>query len=211
MAYWVKTPKWLKRIFPREMIWSIPQNDKPSVYITFDDGPHPVATPFAIDQLEKHDAKATFFCIGKNVEAHPDIYQALQDKGQGIGNHTHNHMNGWKTNTRIYLSNILKAKQVINSVLFRPPYGRIKISQARILLRSNPSWKIYMWDVLSGDFDLNLSPEQCLENVITNIEPGSIVVFHDSEKAWERMSYALPEVLAYCRKQNWEISALPKN
>jgi peptidoglycan-N-acetylglucosamine deacetylase len=209
MAYWVKTPKWLKMLFPREMIWNMPLNSKPAVYITFDDGPHPVATRYAMEQLGKYNATATFFCIGKNVAIHPDIYDDLLRKGHATGNHTHNHVNGWKTDNNTYLDNILNAKQYINSMAFRPPYGRIKLSQAKRLLRSKPSWKIYMWDVLSGDFDTKLSPEKCLDNVLSNIEPGSIVVFHDSEKAWERMSYALPKVLAYCKQQHWEINALP--
>jgi peptidoglycan/xylan/chitin deacetylase (PgdA/CDA1 family) len=210
MAYWVKTPKWLKKFFPKELIWKMPQNGNPAVYLTFDDGPHPKATPYAIEQLESYNAHATFFCIGKNVIAHADIYNELEKKGHTVGNHTHNHMNGWKTNNRTYLNNILIAGTVIKSRSFRPPYGRIKISQSKKLFRAKPSWRIYMWDVLSGDFDVKISPEQCLENVISNIEPGSIVVFHDSEKAWERMSYALPKVLEYCKQQNWQIKALPK-
>jgi len=210
MTYWVKTPKWLTRFFPKELIWNMPQNGAPSVYLTFDDGPHPVITPFVLEQLEKFNAGATFFCIGKNVQLYPDVYEKLKNKGHTPGNHTHNHINGWKAHNRNYLSNIIKAKQLIHSHSFRPPYGRIKISQAKKLLKTNPSWNIYMWDVLSGDFDVNLSPEQCLDNVISNIVPGSIVVFHDSEKAWERMSYTLPKVLEYCRKQNWEIKSLPK-
>ncbi len=211
MAYWVKTPKWLKRVFPRQMVWDMPPNNTPAVYITFDDGPHPTATPYAIQQLEKYNATATFFCIGKNVAAYPDIYKTLLKRGHTTGNHTHNHLNGWKTNNDVYSKNIQAAKQFINSTAFRPPYGRIKISQAKRLSKANPAWTIYMWDVLSGDFDTSLTPEQCLDNVLSNIEPGSIVVFHDSEKAWERMSFALPRVLAFCKQQNWEIKALPKN
>jgi peptidoglycan/xylan/chitin deacetylase (PgdA/CDA1 family) len=209
MTYWVKTPRWLKRLFPKEMIWSMPPCNTPTVYITFDDGPHPTATPFAMAQLEEFDAKATFFCIGKNVVAYPGIYEELLKKGHATGNHTHNHVNGWKTDNSIYIDNILKAKQFISGLAFRPPYGRIRLSQAKWLLRSEPGWKIYMWDVLSCDFDINLTPERCLDNVLSNIEPGSIVVFHDSEKAWERMSFTLPKVLAYCKQQNWELSALP--
>jgi len=189
----------------------MPQNGMPTVYITFDDGPHPVATPFALAELEKHNAKATFFCIGKNVAEHPGIYEDMLEAGHTTGNHTQNHLNGWFTETKKYLGNILQASKFIDSSSFRPPYGKIKLSQVRVLHRKRPDWKIYMWDVLSGDFDHDITPEQCAQNVIDNIEPGSIVVFHDSEKAWERMRYALPLVLDYCDKQNWRLEALPQN
>jgi peptidoglycan/xylan/chitin deacetylase (PgdA/CDA1 family) len=207
--YWVKTPKWLTRLFPVGLTWSMPPEQQPAVYLTFDDGPHPRATPFVLEQLEKYNARATFFCIGKNVDDHPAIYQQLIENGHTTANHTYNHQNGWKTPSRPYFKNILKASFVIKSRSFRPPYGRIKMSQVRKLYKARPSWKIYMWDVLSGDFDVNISPEKCAENVLVNIEPGSIVVFHDSEKAWDRMSYALPKVLEYCKQKNWQVKALP--
>ncbi len=187
------------------------QDAKPSVYLTFDDGPHPSITPFVLDQLKAHNAKATFFCIGKNVSQYTDVYQRTIAEGHTVGNHTHNHLNGWFTKTEAYIDNIEKAAKLINSRLFRPPYGRIKRSQANRLMRKKPSYKIYMWDVLSGDFDIMLEPEKCLANVLENIEPGSIVVFHDSEKAWDRMSYALPHVLEYCTQQGWDVKALPQH
>ena len=192
------------------MIWDMPATGEPVVYLTFDDGPHPVATPFALDQLEQYNALATFFCVGNNVTRYPAIYQQVVDKGHTTGNHTFDHVNGWKTDNAKYLKNIIRAKGQINSRLFRPPYGRIKLTQARKLSRSHSDWRIYMWDVLSGDFDQALSPQQCLDNVLLNIRPGSIVVFHDSQKAWDRMSYALPRVLEYCRAQHWAVRALPK-
>ncbi len=129
--------------------------------------------------------------------------------GHTTGNHTQNHLNGWYTDNKEYLGNILQASKQIDSQGFRPPYGKIKLSQVRILHRKWPALKIYMWDVLSGDFDKEVTPEQCARNVIENIEPGSIVVFHDSEKAWERMRYALPLVLEYCKQMNWKLAALP--
>ncbi len=189
----------------------MPQNGVPTVYITFDDGPHPTATPFVLAELEKHHAKATFFCVGKNVDEHKDLYRHMLSAGHAAGNHTQNHLNGWYTGNKEYLGNILQAARQIDSCCFRPPYGKIKLSQVRILHKKRPGWKIYMWDVLSGDFDDTLSPEQCAQNVIENIEPGSIVVFHDSAKAWERMSYALPLVLEHCRKMNWKLATLPIN
>lgn len=209
MTYWVKTPKWLKRFYPGNLIWDVANDKADAVYLTFDDGPHPKATQYVLDLLKENNAKATFFCVGKNVQQHPEIMERIIGDGHAVGNHTQNHLNGWKALNRNYLSNIIKASEHIKSRIFRPPYGRIKISQAKKLNALQPAWKIYMWDILSGDFDLNLSGQQCLENVINHLQPGSIVVFHDSEKAWERMSFALPQVLNYCRQRNWELKALP--
>ncbi len=209
-AYWVKTPHWIKRFFPVQMVWDMPVDDEQSVYITFDDGPHPVATPYALQQLERYDAAATFFCVGNNVATNPDIYNEILQKGHTTGNHTYEHVNGWKTDSFSYMRSIEKTRRLVKSRSFRPPYGRIKFSQVRKMIRRDPSWKIYMWDILSGDFDKDITSEQCLENVLTHITPGSIVVFHDSDKAWTHMRYALPHVLEYCRKQNWKMKALPK-
>lgn len=209
-GYWVKTPKWLPRLFPKQLIWRMPEEAVPAVYLTFDDGPHPEATVFALDELRKWNARATFFCIGKNVTAYPGIYERMRSEGHAAGNHTYDHLNGWKTDNHTYLQNLAKAGRVIDSRLFRPPYGRIRISQARRLLNARPPWRIVMWDVLSGDFDPELSPEACLEHVLTNIAPGSIVVFHDSAKAFPRMRYALPEVLKYCNEKGWQLKALPQ-
>ncbi|MBN9481943.1 MAG: polysaccharide deacetylase family protein [Bacteroidetes bacterium 43-93] len=209
MAYIVKTPWWLRKLYGN-FIWKMPPGDELAVYLTFDDGPHPTATPFVLDQLKKYHATATFFCIGKNVVQHPDIYKRTLNEGHTTGNHTYNHVNGWHTKTAGYYKNVRKAAAHIKSNLFRPPYGRIKRSQANILFRSNPDLHIYMWDVLSGDFDTELTAEACLDNVLNNLEPGSIVVFHDSDKAWPRMSYALPKVLEYCAGKNWAVRALPQ-
>lgn len=211
MPYQVKTPWWLRHLIYSKLIWKMPPEAEPAVYLTFDDGPHSYATPFVLEQLDKYNAKASFFCIGKNVVAHPGIYRSIINAGHTVGNHTFNHLNGWHTKTDLYIANIKLASGYIDSLLFRPPYGRIKRSQANRLLTKGSKWKIYMWDVLSGDFDTSISPEQCLKNVLTNIEPGSIIVFHDSEKAWERMSYSLPQVLAYCKEKNWQLKALPEN
>ncbi len=203
MAYWVKTPWWLKAYYS-QLVWQMPNNDA-AVYLTFDDGPHPSITPFVLDELKKNNAKATFFCIGKNVVTHPDVYQRIKEEGHTIANHTHNHLNGWNTNTEEYIKNIKLASKHIDSTLYRPPYGRIRVNQIKQL----SDFRIYMWDVLSADFDKKITPEQCLTNVTNNVKPGSIVVFHDSEKAWERMSYALPQVIKYCKQNNWTLKALP--
>ncbi len=210
-AYWVKTPFWLKRLFPSGLIWDMPISNEPTVYLTFDDGPHPTATPFVLQQLAKYDARASFFCVGDNVVKYPAIFQQTLSQGHTVANHTFNHINGWQHTEESYLSNIAAAAQVIDSRNFRPPYGRIRSAHYKAMLQNDPRWKVYMWDILSGDFDNKISPEQCAANVTANIRPGSIVVFHDSDKAWERMSYALPLVLAHCAQQKWAIKPLPKN
>lgn len=197
MKYFIKTPWWLKKIYP-DRLWHINTNEK-ILYLTFDDGPHPVATPFVLDVLKRFNAEATFFCIGKNVIEYPVIYKRILDEGHAIGNHTQDHLNGWKTDTAVYLAGVTNASEHIHSNLFRPPYGRIKSSQSKGIRKamSNESSKIVMWDVLSGDFDNSLSKEKCLDNVITKTKPGSILVFHDSEKAFTTLSYVLPEYLKF--------------
>ena len=209
IPYTIKTPFWLKMLYPKGLLWKIPKEKEPAVYITFDDGPHPTATPFILDQLAAYNGKATFFCLGKNVLLYPDVYNLMLHKGHRAANHTHNHLNGWNTSDNLYLENIAEAGRHIAATLFRPPYGMIKRSQVRKIKRDYPNWQICMWDVLSADFDMNITPEQCLDNVLSHIEPGSIILFHDSDKAWPRMSYALPHVLEYCKKKNWQIKALP--
>ncbi len=208
VTYWAKTPLLLKKAFPKGLVWEMPARGEPTVYLTFDDGPHPTATPFVVEQLEQYDAKGTFFCVGNNVTKFPAVYDAVLKKGHATANHTFNHMKGWKTDTDTYLQNIELAAEHIHSRLFRPPYGLIKRAQARALMQRHPDWKIIMWNVLSGDFDRELSPEKCLDNVLRHIKPGAIVLFHDSEKAWDRMSYALPRVLEHCRKQGWKMKAI---
>lgn len=209
--YAVKAPWWFSLIAPRNLVWKMPATQRPAVYLSFDDGPHPVATPFVLKQLADYKAKGTFFCIGKNIKEHPEIFRQLQAGGHSVGNHTYNHLNGWKTPKAAYLENIHKAEAYIPGRAFRPPYGRITKGQAKSLLRESPSWKVYMWTILSGDFDTELSPEACLNNVIRHLEPGAIVVFHDSAKAWDRMRYALPFVLDYCKSKDWDMKGLPMN
>lgn len=176
------------------------------MYLTFDDGPHSEATPFVLDELKKYNAKATFFCIGKNVTAHPDIYRRIIEEGHSVGNHTQNHLNGWKTKDKSYLDDIMEAAKHIDTTLFRPPYGRITKFQAMHLKAAmkKDNAKVIMWDVLSGDFDQSLSSQDCLENVILNARNGSIIVYHDSEKAFERMKNSLPLALNFFEKRGIE-------
>jgi peptidoglycan/xylan/chitin deacetylase (PgdA/CDA1 family) len=177
------------------MVWNIPTKEK-VLYITFDDGPHETATPFVLDQLKAYDAKATFFCLGKNVKTYPKIYERILDEGHAPGNHTFNHLNGWKTKNNAYLHDINEAAKYIDSKLFRPPYGRISPFVAK-MLRNQLTYKIIMWHILSGDFDEKLSIQKCVENVLLYAKPGSIIVFHDSSKAWKRMSFTLPKILQH--------------
>ncbi len=195
MRYFIKTPWWLKKIYPG-YVWDIKTHEK-NIYLTFDDGPHPVATPFVLDQLKKYNAKASFFCIGKNVLTDPGLYERILREGHAVGNHTQHHLNGWKTNDEVYLEDIITASKNISSSLFRPPYGRIRGSQVRSLRKKglHGSPQIIMWSILSGDFDESISKEICLKNVLRGLNPGHIIVFHDSEKAFPRLAYTLPRLL----------------
>lgn len=195
MNYFIKTPGFVKKIF-KDRVWHIDTKEK-NIYLTFDDGPHPVITSTILKELKKYNAQATFFCIGKNVLSHPEVYIRVIEDGHAVGNHTQNHLNGWKTKDKIYLEDIALAKKYIGSNLFRPPYGRITSFQQKQLSAPKFELKTIMWSVLSGDFDPSLKPEQCLENVLLNSKEGSIVVFHDSEKAGEKVLFALPKVLEY--------------
>ena len=201
MFYLVKTPGWIKKVYPNK-IWQINTKEK-NIFLSFDDGPHPQVTPMVLDELKKYNAQATFFCIGKNVLAYPEIYKRIIEEGHAVGNHTHDHLNGWKTNDAAYLDNIAMAKNYIDSNLFRPPYGRISTFQQQQLKGKKFKLKTIMWSVLSGDFDKSVSPEQCMQNVLLNTSQGDIVVFHDSEKARESVQYALPAVLAYFVKEGY--------
>lgn len=201
--YFIKTSWIAKKIFS-SYVWSLPANEN-VVYLTFDDGPHPTITPWVLEQLKQFDAQATFFCIGNNVRKYPDVYQQILDEGHATGNHTYHHLNGWKTKDKEYIDDVSKAAQLVKSNLFRPPYGKIKNKQAKkigdALQISNP--QIIMWDVLSADFDSSFSPTQCLSNVLDNVSVGSIVVFHDSEKSFTNLKYALPGTLNVLKEKGF--------
>ena len=177
-------------------VWDIPTKEK-IIYLTFDDGPNPIATPLVLDTLNEYNAKATFFCIGKNVLENTVLYRRILIEGHRVGNHTHNHLNGWKTKDKDYIDNIYEASKYIDSDLFRPPYGKISKFQIACLTKQKKKFEIIMWDVLSGDFDKKISVEKCISNVIKNSTPGSVIVFHDSEKAYEKMSKTLPIILSH--------------
>lgn len=197
----VKIPSFIKRIFP-DYVWDYSSSGK-VLYLTFDDGPTPEITPWVLNLLQQYNAKATFFCIGDNIEKHPEIFKQVLAGGHTIGNHTQNHLRGWKTSTKRYIKNTLKAQEAITAntpypikpLLFRPPYGQITPDQGKTLL--NLGYKIIMWSVITFDWEDYLSEEQCLNNALNNTTNGNIIVFHDSIKASRNMTYALPEVLKH--------------
>ena len=197
--YFVKTPKLIQNFFP-SFKWRIPTKEK-KIYLTFDDGPIPEVTPWVLEQLNQYNAKATFFCVGDNVRKHRDIYEQVVQEGHCVGNHTHNHLNGWNTSLNTYLENIEECAKHVDSDIFRPPYGKIKPSHFQAL---NDQYSVIMWDVLSGDFDPKISKEQCLQNVIKNSGNGSIIVFHDSLKAKTKLRFVLPRVLEHFHKLGFE-------
>ncbi|MEL6141582.1 MAG: polysaccharide deacetylase family protein [Bacteroidota bacterium] len=201
--YLVKTPKVIQNLFPN-FHWRV-ETDEPVVYLTFDDGPIPGVTPWVLEQLAEFQARATFFCVGDNVRKHPELLADILDAGHSVGNHTMHHLDGWATENLPYFHDIRHCANQINSGLFRPPYGRIKPRQAQFLQRH---YDIVMWDVLSGDFDPHLSPEDCVQNVIRNARPGSIVVFHDSLKAKEKLEYALPRALKHLAENGFRFGRL---
>ena len=202
--YLAKTPFWLKLLYP-SLLWNKDHSHK-VVYLSFDDGPTPDITDKVLDILAVYKAKASFFLIGKNVEENPKLFKRIKDEGHSIGNHTHNHLNGWKVANTAYLENIEKCQKLVNSKLFRPPYGRIKWSQARAL--KNSGYQIVMWDVLSADFDVSLDWETCYNNVVKHVKHGSIIVFHDSVKAWPRLEKMLPKVLECLSNSGYKFEAL---
>lgn len=202
--YLVKTPAIIKP-FAKDFLWNV-STDKNEIYMTFDDGPTPGVTDKVLDLLQSYNAKATFFCLGKNVENNYPIFSRIKEEGHAIGNHTWDHLDGWKTSDFTYLKSILKAHKVIQSSLFRPPYGRITPSQVNKIKRK---FTPVMWSVLSADFDKSISKEECLTNVLNNVENGSIIVFHDSEKAKENMLFALKESLEFFTTEGYTLCALP--
>ena len=211
-SFFIHIPPWFQKLFPR-LTWSV-ATEKNEMYLTFDDGPTPEVTEWVLETLAKFNAKATFFCIGKNMRAHPEITAKIIAGGHRIGNHSYNHLNGWKTNSEKYLADIAKTQQVLdrykpphNSRLFRPPYGRISPLQAKKIRKQN--YQIVLWNVLSADFDPKTSPLRCAENVLKHSSKGAVIVFHDSKKAATNLRFALPKVLEYFTEKGVDFKALP--
>ena len=221
----VKTPKAARRLFPAAL-WKVRTREK-ILYLTFDDGPINEVTPIVLDYLKQYNAKASFFCIGKNITANPDIFHRIYEEGHTIGNHTQEHLNGWQTTNATYFENVEQCAATLRAAMpqlvtpdgsaaetaisetnfFRPPYGKLSLTQYNYLKRS---YKVVMWDVLTFDFDLKVTKEQVLDNVLKNAVPGSVIVFHDSIKAKEKMLYALPKVLEHYTALGYRFETLPE-
>ena len=209
-----RTPFFLPLLYP-SLLWRIPARAE-ELYITFDDGPVNGPTEFVLESLATFSAKATFFCIGDNIRKHPDIFRRIVKQGHAVGNHTFNHLNGWKNDTQHYIQNVQQCKAemqkqlgvkdtVFVTDLFRPPYGRITRKQIKLL---EADYRIVMWDVLSVDYNKHLSPEACLRNTIRAVRPGSIIVFHDSVKAEKNMTYVLPRLLDHFTEEGYIFKSL---
>lgn len=202
--YFVKSPFLLSRIYQRNEIWNVVTDEK-VIYLTFDDGPVQEITPWVLEVLEKYHARATFFCVGENVKKNPKIAEQIIKCGHALGNHTFNHLNGWFTSLQDYVNNVRKCNEYFSTNLFRPPYGRIKKSQAEALRNE---FVMFFWSVLSGDFDREITPQKCYNNVVQNTRPGSIVVFHDSLKAWKNLRMVLPAYLKHFSERGYKFNVL---
>ncbi|WP_299364941.1 polysaccharide deacetylase family protein [Winogradskyella sp.] len=218
-----KTPGFVKALFPN-FVWNINTSNK-ELYLTFDDGPTPEITEWVLQTLKAYNAKATFFCIGKNIESNPEIFQNILKENHSVGNHTYDHLKGWKTKTKMYVGNIELTDSVItfqvqNSKLpndhslgtlklFRPPYGKFKTKQSKKLQKLG--YRIILWDVLSYDWDKSVSEDMCFKNVVSAAKEGSIVVFHDSIKASRNLKYTLPKVLDHYTEKGYKFKALSKH
>ena len=208
--FWTKTPKTVKNLL-RNFIWEIP-NSNNTIYLTFDDGPIPEVTEWVLDILKEENIKATFFCIGDNIQKHPTIYQRILNEGHKTGNHTFNHLNGWSTKTKNYIENVKQGQtehlklNTEHSSLFRPPYGKMTLSQSKKIQKLG--YKIVMWDVLSYDFKPSITAEKCKENVLKNTASGSIIVFHDSIKAEKTLRKILPEVIQELKNKGFKFDVL---
>jgi peptidoglycan/xylan/chitin deacetylase (PgdA/CDA1 family) len=209
----VKTPGFIQRLYPKRT-WAF-RDETEAVFLTFDDGPIPEVTPWVLDTLKSYQAKATFFCIGQNVEKYPEIFGRIISEGHSIGNHTNSHLKGWHSSISEYINDLEIADDIFQQSdpdirksvkLFRPPYGKLTSTQAARILKMN--YNIIMWDVLSYDYNQELSEEICLENVVNYLEPGSIVVFHDSLKAEKNLRYTLPKVLQMINDKGWKCKAI---
>lgn len=208
--YWHRTPQLIQWLYPN-LIWHKSRKEK-TLYVTFDDGPVPEVTPLVLKILNDYNAKATFFCVGDNIAKHQSVYDQVVQNGHSTANHTYNHLNSWNTKTNKYLANVKQSQTYLKpdlemgrKPLFRPPYGKIK---RRAVSKLSSKYEIVMWDVLAGDFDKNITPEQCLTNTIKSTRSGSIIIFHDSLKAKNNMLYALPKFLEHFSNLGYKFKSL---
>jgi peptidoglycan/xylan/chitin deacetylase (PgdA/CDA1 family) len=203
----VKSPFFLRWFSPQYLVCDLPGSGR-VIYLTFDDGPIPEATPEILSILEKYNVKATFFMVGDNVKKNPSVFAQVKESGHAIGNHTFHHLNGWKTPPGAYVEDVMRCEPYFQSKLFRPPYGRFNLSQYFLLRKQ---YRFILWSVLTWDFDRRTSPEECLQYALDNTTEGSVVVFHDSVKSIENVRYALPRFLEHFLKQGYEFRPVPYN
>lgn len=199
--FWVRTPKIVQKIFPR-IIWDynfVQENEialpsciilNKKIYLTFDDGPHPEITPWVLQQLKDKNIKATFFCLGENIEKYPAVFEEIKNQGHAIGNHGYKHYNGWRISRKLFLENYQKGKEISQSNFFRPPYAKIRA------IRNFKKGEIVICSVLPHDYHPKVTPEKCLSNIQNNIREHDILVLHDNEKAWEKLKYVLPQIIS---------------
>lgn len=202
----IEQPPLLYRLLFSKSVWRVKKPARKVVYLTFDDGPIPEITPWVLETLNQYSIKATFFCVGENVHKHPDVFRRVLENGHAVGNHTYNHLQGWKTKTKLFLENARLAKKLIESPLFRPPHGHIWSWQNRKLQKAG--YRLVMWDVVTRDYSKLLTPEQVLENVKRYTRNGSIIVFHDSLKAEKNLRYALPKAIEWLLQEGYEFEVI---
>ena len=190
----------LRWIYPHAL-WRMDKREK-AVYLTFDDGPIPEATPFILDTLERYGAKATFFMVGENARKYPHLLAEVKARGHRIGNHTNNHIGGFRWWSWLYLANVVEANKVLHTNLFRPPHGWMKMMQYRVLRHCG--FRVVMWDVVTRDYSRRLTAEDVLNNVRRYTRPGSIIPFHDSLKSIDKLKHALPEALQWLIQEGYE-------
>ncbi|MCF8230960.1 MAG: polysaccharide deacetylase family protein [Bacteroidales bacterium] len=203
-TYFIKTGKLISKLIYPTLIWEIPTS-RDEIFLTFDDGPSPGITEKALDILDQFDAKATFFLVGDKASQYPELVDEIIKRGHKTGNHTYHHLKGWGTDDEVYFEDIAKTDTLLHTKLFRPPHG--KISRSQIAFLEN-KYHIIMWTVLSADFDTSIKAERCAHNVIHNTDKGSIIIFHDSPKASERMLYALPKTLENFRAKGYAFKSI---
>ncbi len=200
----VSVPNWIRRFY-RQAIWKIPTPEK-VVYLTFDDGPTPMITESVMDLLDEYNAKATFFCIGSQVEKHERLFQNIQDRGHRVGNHTFNHISGWSSTPKDYLDDVERASQVISSGLFRPPYGRITKKQFNQIKKR---YTVVFWDIIPGDFIQGITSKKLLKNTLKYLKSGSVIVFHDSIKCGDVLLETLPVLLEELKQRGYRLEVIP--
>lgn len=201
----IERPPLLYRILFPEALWRIKRKKSKAVYLTFDDGPISEVTPWVLDLLDFYNIKATFFLVGDNVKRHPELLEDIKRRGHSWGNHTMNHLQGFKVTSRQYLRNIMEADELIDSTLYRPPHGIMRWGQARVI---KEHMNIVMYDLVTRDYSKKLSPEKVLHNVKRYARNGSIIVFHDSLKAERNLRYALPRAIEWLKEHGYEFRTI---